>query len=137
MGADVRSNWRIDSETVEDPNAVFPMSRIMMLDADLTLVLNAPELVEKYAADLFAWRKDFDDAYIVMSELGFSTLQPPIGGSGRRLLQRSDELLDEDFEFFQNLQIHREEQVEKVHTTFRRKMYTTNAPLNRSSMSIN
>merc|ERR1719499_1198710 len=122
FGADVRSNWWIDSETVEDPNAVFPMSRIMMLDADLTLVLNAPELVEKYAADLFAWRKDFDDAYIVMSELGFSTLEPPFGGSERRLLQRSDELLDEDFEFFQNLQLHREEQVEKIHTTFRRKM---------------
>jgi len=123
FGADVRSNWWIDSETVEDPNAVFPASRIMMLDADLTLVLNAPELVEKYAADLFAWREDFDDAYIVMSELGFSTLEPPIeGGSDRRLLQRSDELLDEDFEFFQNLQIHREEQMEKIHTTFRRKM---------------
>jgi len=123
FGADVRSNWWIDSELVEDPNAVFPASRIMMLDADLTLVLNAPELVEKYAADLFAWRKDFDDAYIVMSELGFSTLEPPIeGGSDRRLLQRSDELLDEDFEFFQNLQIRREEQVEKIHATFRRKM---------------
>merc|ERR1712113_652355 len=49
-------------------------AHIMMLDADLALVLNAPELVEKYAADNKVWRKDFDDAYIVMSELGFTSL---------------------------------------------------------------
>merc|ERR1719493_68123 len=122
FGFDVRSNWWIDSEKVEDPNAVFPGSRIMMLDADLTLVLNAPELVEKYAADLNAWRQDFDDAYVVMSELGFSSLEPPLDRSARRLLQRSEDLLDEDFEFFQNLQIHREEQLKKIHTAFRRKL---------------
>ena len=44
------------------------------------------------------------------------------GGSDRRLLQRSDELLDEDFEFFQNLQILQEEQVKKIHAAFRRKL---------------
>merc|ERR1711923_377924 len=31
-----------DSEEVQDPEAVMPGSRIMMLDADLALVLNAP-----------------------------------------------------------------------------------------------
>jgi len=123
FGADVRSNWWIDSDLVEDENAPFPGSRVMMLDADLALVLNAPELIEKYAADLMAWRQDFDDAYIVMSELGFATLQPPLDvSSNRRLLQRAEELLDEDFEFFQNLQILREEQVEKFHAAFRRKL---------------
>jgi len=122
FGFSVRSNWWIDSDKVEDENAAKPESHIMMLDADLALVLNAPELIEKYAADITAWRQDFDDAYIVMSELGFASLEPPLDVANRRLLQRAEELLDEDFEFFQNLQILREEQVEKIHAAFRRKM---------------
>jgi len=121
FGTDVRSNWWIDSDLVEDENAAFPRSRLMMLDADLALVLNAPELIEKYAADIVAWRQDFDDAYIVMSELGFASLEP-LDVANRRLLQRAEKLLDEDFEFFQNLQILREEQVEKFHGAFRRKL---------------
>jgi len=130
FGQSVRSNWFIDSQSVTDPNVPFPNSLIMMMDSDLTLVINAPELVEKYATDLMEWRKDFDDAYIVMSELGFSTelLEPsldtvnPSESSFRRLLYRAEELLDEDFEFFQNLQIHREEQIETIHAAFRRKV---------------
>merc|ERR1712150_377550 len=102
-------DWFMGSMEVEDSHPVMPpmnpfpqinqKAHIMMLDADLALVLNAPELVEKYAADNKVWRKDFDDAYIVMSELGFTSLDPPREGSNRRLLQRSEELLDEDFEF--------------------------------------
>jgi len=122
FGFDVRPNWFIDSEKVKDPEAVNPESPIMMLDADLALVLNAPELIEKYAADVTAWRKDFDDAYIVMGELGFATLDPPLDETNRRLLQRSEALLDDDFEFFQNLQILQEEQVKKIHAAFRRKL---------------
>jgi len=114
-------NWFRDFKFPEDPEAVMPEVGIMMLDADLALVLNAPELVEKYAADNKAWRKDFDDAYIVMGELGFASLDPPRQGSNRRLLQRSEELLDEDFEFFQNLQIQQEEQRKKFHAAFKGK----------------
>merc|ERR1712198_222773 len=98
FGSNIFPNWFKDSEEVEDPEAVMPGSRIMMLDADLALVLNAPELIEKYAADLTAWRQDFDDAFIVMSELGFASLDPPLDETSRRLLQRS-EALDDDFEF--------------------------------------
>jgi hypothetical protein len=117
------SDWFQDSLKVEDSHPVMPRmeSNIMMLDADLALVLNAPELVEKYAADNKVWRKDFDDAYIVMSELGFASLDPPRAGANRRLLQRSEELLDEDFEFFQNLQISQEEQRKQFHAAFRGK----------------
>jgi len=122
FGVDIRPNWFIDSVEVKDPEAVKPESPIMMLDADLALVLNAPELIEKYAADVTAWRKDFDDAYIVMSELGFATLDPPLDETNRRLLQRSEALLDDDFEFFQNLQILQKEQVKKIHAAFRRKL---------------
>eukprot|EP00493_Phyllostaurus_siculus_P021568 UN21896 len=124
-------DWFMGSMEVEDSHPVMPpmnpfpqinqKAHIMMLDADLALVLNAPELVEKYAADNKVWRKDFDDAYIVMSELGFTSLDPPREGSNRRLLQRSEELLDEDFEFFQNLQILQEEQSKKIHAAFRGK----------------
>jgi len=114
-------NWFQDSKFPADPEAVMAHEPIMMLDADLALVLNAPELVEKYAADNKAWRKDFDDAYIVMGELGFTSLNPPRQGSNRRLLQRSEELLDEDFEFFQNLHIQQEEQRKKFHGAFKGK----------------
>jgi len=114
-------NWFADFKFPEDPEAIMSHREIMMLDADLALVLNAPELVEKYAADNKAWRRDFDDAYIVMGELGFSSLDPPREGSNRRLLQRSEELLDEDFEFFQNLQIQQEEQRKKFHAAFKGK----------------
>merc|ERR1712212_108655 len=114
-----------DSHPVMPPMNPFPQinqkAHIMMGDADLALVLNAPELVEKYAADNKAWRKDFDDAYIVMGELGFASLDSPREGSNRRLLQRSEELLDEDFEFFQNLQIQQEEQRKKFHAAFQGK----------------
>merc|ERR1739838_1112976 len=122
FGFNVFPNWFKDSEEVQDPEAVMPGSRIMMLDADLALVLNAPELIEKYAADVTAWRQDFDDAYIVMSELGFASLDPPLDETNRLLLQRSEALLDDDFEFFQNLQILQEEQVKKIHAAFRRKL---------------
>jgi hypothetical protein len=117
----VFSDWFMGSMEVEDSHPVMPPmeANVMMLDADLALVLNAPELVEKYAADNKVWRKDFDDAYIVMSELGFASLDPPRAGANRRLLQRSEELLDEDFEFFQNLQILQEEQSKKIHAAFR------------------
>jgi hypothetical protein len=117
----VFSDWFMGSMEVEDSHPVMPPmeANVMMLDADLALVLNAPELVEKYAADNKVWRKDFDDAYIVMSELGSTSLDPPREGSNRRLLQRSEELLDEDFEFFQNLQILQEEQSKKIHAAFR------------------
>jgi hypothetical protein len=121
FSASIFSDWFQDSLEVEDSHPVMPQmeTNIMMLDADLALVLNAPELVEKYAADNKVWRKDFDDAYIVMSELGFTSLDPPRAGANRRLLQRSEELLDEDFEFFQNLQILQEEQSKKIHAAFR------------------
>jgi hypothetical protein len=123
FSASIFSDWFQDSLEVEDSHPVMPQmeTNIMMLDADLALVLNAPELVEKYAADNKVWRKDFDDAYIVMSELGFASLDPPRAGANRRLLQRSEELLDEDFEFFQNLQISQEEQRKQFHAAFRGK----------------
>jgi len=118
---DVRSNWFLDPQTkVEDPNAPFAGVTIMMMDSDLTLVINAPELVEKYATDLMQWRADFDDAYVRMSELGVTgALEPHDSDNTRRHLNLAEEQLDEDFEFFQNLQILREEQTEKIHAAFK------------------
>lgn len=117
---DVRSNWFLDPPTkVEDPNAPFAGVTIMMMDSDLTLVINAPELVEKYATDLIQWRTDFDDAYVRMSELGVNDVLEPQDDNTRRHLSRAEEQLDEDFEFFQNLQILREEQTEKIHAAFK------------------
>merc|ERR1719499_821853 len=122
-------NWFEDSQMVEDPDLIeglkndLTRGRIMMLDADLALVTNAPNLVEKYAADNASFRRDFDDAYIVMGELGFDSLDldPPHDGANRRQLKRSEQLLDEDFEFFQNLRILQKEQMKK-HGVFSRKL---------------
>merc|ERR1719336_353479 len=124
FGKTVFPTWFMDTKLVEDPDAPlgslkFP--NIMMLDADVTLVLNAPNLVEKYATNGARWRRDFDDAYVKMSELGFVSLDPPLDGENRRLLQQSEELLDEDFEFFQNLRILQQEQRKKIHGAFSKK----------------
>jgi len=124
FGKTVFPTWFMDTKLVEDPDAPlgslkFP--NIMMLDADVTLVLNAPNLVEKYATNGARWRRDFDDAYVKMSELGFVSLDPPLDGENRRLLQQSEELLDEDFEFFQNLRILQQEQMKKIHGAFSKK----------------
>merc|ERR1711879_1005551 len=124
------SNWFEDPEMmVEDPDLIdglkhdITQGRIMMLDADLALVTNAPNLVEKYAADNKRFRRDFDDAYIVMGELGFDSLdlEPPHDGANRRQLKRSEQHLDEDFEFFQNLRILQKQQMKK-HEAFSRKL---------------
>merc|ERR1719336_2232938 len=124
FGQRVFDTWFLDTELVEDPEAplgdIFKSGQIMMLDADLALVLNAPSLVENYATDGARWRRDFDDAYIKMSELGFPSLEPPLE-ENRRLLQRSEGLLDEEFEFFQNLRILQQEQMKKIHGAFSQK----------------
>merc|ERR1719336_1881295 len=124
FGQRVFDTWFLDTEKVEDPEAplgdIFKSGQIMMLDADLALVLNAPSLVENYATDGARWRRDFDDAYIKMSELGFASLDPPLQ-ENRRLLQRSEELLDEEFEFFQNLRMLQQEQMNKIHGDFSQK----------------
>lgn len=124
FGQRVFSSWFQDTLLVEDPDAplgdIFKSGQIMMLDADLALVLNAPNLVESYATDGARWRRDFDDAYIKMSELGFASLDPPLE-ENRRLLQRTEELLDEEFEFFQNLRMLQQEQMKKIHGAFSQK----------------
>merc|ERR1719284_196013 len=124
FGESVFRDWFQDTKLVQDPDAplgeLFKSGQIMMLDADLTLVLNAPNLVESYATDGARWRRDFDDAYIKMSELGFASLEPPLE-ENRRLLQRSEGLLDEEFEFFQNLRILQQEQMKKIHGAFNQK----------------
>jgi len=122
FGKRVFPTWFMDDKEVEDPDAPlggFNFKNIMMLDADLTLVLNAGNLIERYANNGKLWRRDFDNAYVKMGELGFVSLDPPLDGENRRLLQ-SEELLDEDFEFFQNLRILQEEQMEKIHGAFRK-----------------
>jgi hypothetical protein len=122
FGFSIRPNWFQDSERVEDPNGPFPGELIMMLDSDLALVTNAPELVEEYAADMMKWRADFNDAYVRMSELGVNDeLEPRLSGNPlRRLLSRAEEELDEDYEFFQNLQILRERQAMTAHTALKK-----------------
>lgn len=116
----VRSNWFIDSNKVEDSNAPFAGVPIMMMDSDLALVINAPELVEEYSTDLIKWRTDFNDAYVRMGEMGVTNeLEPQL--SSRRLLNRAAEQLDEEYEFFQNLQMLREQQMKKIHAALEQK----------------
>lgn len=118
FGFGVHGDWFQDSARVADPEAPFSGALLMMLDSDIALVVNAPELVEEYASDMMKWRSDFDDAYVIMGELGVTdALEPPTADtaeSGRRLLRRAQKQLDEDFEFFQNLQILHEEQTENL-----------------------
>jgi len=83
--------------------------QIMMLDSDMSLVLNAPELVVEYADDLGRWRQDFDNAFVKMGELGFTL-------NRRRLFDfKSEKQLDEDAEFYQNMELLREQQIAKNH----------------------
>jgi len=95
---------------------------IMMLDSDLALILNAPEEVELYAEDLLAWRADFDAAYIKMGELGVTdVLTLPDAsvatelsvGASRRTSKRATNP-DEEAEFFQNLELLRQEQLSRA-----------------------
>jgi len=67
FGSTVFGNWFQDSQKVVDQNGPKFDTELMMMDSDLALVTNAPELVEEYAADMMNWRADFNDAYVRMS----------------------------------------------------------------------
>jgi len=123
FGSTVHGNWFQDSQIVVDSNGPKTGTVLMMMDSDLALVTNAPELVEEYAADMMKWRADFNDAYVRMSELGVNSneLEPRVSDNGvRRLLVRAEKQLDEDHEFFQNLQILREQQAMTIHTALKK-----------------
>jgi len=94
----------------------FGFNNIMMLSADMALITNAWDLVQEFAGSEDAWRRAFDEAYLKMSMLGVdkSTLTfPPAFDLGRRNLL-SEEDLDREAEFFQNLDIAREETVAEL-----------------------
>jgi len=123
------SDWFQDSTKIDGSptSALFNefkgvfSGEIMMLDSDLALILNAPEEVELYAEDLLAWRADFDAAYIKMGELGVTdVLTLPEGsetelsvGASRRTSKRASNA-DEEAEFFQNLELLRQEQLSRA-----------------------
>merc|ERR1719499_1748110 len=90
-----------------------------MLDSDLTLVLNAPDLVDLYANEPLTWRQHFDAAYIKMGELGNTggltnpdaEIEAEITvGSSQKASKRSRDI-DDEHEFFQNLNLLREKQL--------------------------
>jgi len=94
----------------------FQFDNIMMLSSDMALITNAWDLVQEFAGSEDAWRRTFDEAYLKMGMLGIdkSTLKfPPAFDLGRRNLA-SEEDLDREAEFFQNLEIAREQTVAEL-----------------------
>jgi len=94
-------------------------NNIMMLNSDMALITDAWNLVEEFAQSENAWRNAFDRAYVKMGTLGVdqSTLIfPAQAGVAMEIevAKVSDEDLDKEAEFFQNLQIAQEETVAKV-----------------------
>jgi hypothetical protein len=99
--------------------------KIMMLDSDLTLVLNAPELVDLYADEPLTWRQHFDAAYVKMGELGVTGgltnpdtgIEAEITVGSKRSRNADDESrnADDEAEFFQNLNLLREKQLSRAH----------------------
>merc|ERR1712116_25237 len=91
----------------------------MMLDSDLTLVLNAPNLVDLYANEPLTWRQHFDAAYIKMGELGNTGgLTNPDAGVEAEITVGSSQIsrdIDDEHEFFQNLNLLREKQLSRAH----------------------
>merc|ERR1712200_284052 len=95
---------------------------IMMLDSDRALILNAPEEVELYAEDLLAWRADFDAAYIKMGELGVTdvltlpdaSVATELSVGASRITSKRATNPDEEAEFFQNLELLRQEQLSRA-----------------------
>jgi len=125
------SDWFQDAAVIDNQDsAVFDEfsggfgGKIMMLDSDVTLVTNAPDLVDLYANEPLTWRQHFDAAYVKMGELGAATgslTNPDAGieaeitvGSSQRASKRSSNADDED-EFFQNLNLLRERQLSRAH----------------------
>jgi len=123
-------DWFQDSAVIDNQDpAVFNEfkgafgGKIMMLDSDLTLVLNAPDLVDLYANEPLTWRQHFDAAYIKMGELGNTggLTNPDAGieaeitvGSSQIASKRSRDI-DDEHEFFQNLNLLREKQLSRAH----------------------
>jgi len=118
--------WFQDSAQVENSSpqenernffkGKFGFNNIMMLSSDMALITNAWDLVQEFAGSEDAWRRTFDEAYLKMGMLGVdkSTLTfPPAFDLGRRNLA-SEEDLDREAEFFQNLEIAREETVAEL-----------------------
>jgi hypothetical protein len=92
--------------------------KIMMLDSDLTLVLNAPELVDLYADEPLTWRQHFDAAYVKMGELGVTDgLTNPNTGIEAEITvgSKRSRNADDEYEFFQNLNLLREKQLSRAH----------------------
>jgi len=97
----------------------FDEGEIMMLDADIALIQNAPQLVDRYANSEAAWRADFDAAFIKMGEFGVITPLFSINSAAAEQavgMKKSLTDFDEDAsaEFFQNLQIAKEDSVSKI-----------------------
>merc|ERR1712200_345375 len=123
-------DWFQDSAVIDNQDpAVFNEfkgafgGKIMVLDSDLTLVLNAPNLVDLYANEPLTWRQHFDAAYIKMGELGNTggLTNPDAGieaeitvGSSQIASKRSRDI-DDEHEFFQNLNLLREKQLSRAH----------------------
>lgn len=124
------NDWFQDADLIDNPAELDEFEgnfgfggKIMMLDSDLTLVLNAPELVELYADEPLTWRQHFDAAYVKMGELGITDglTNPDAGieaeitvGSFPRASKRSRNA-DDEYEFFQNLNLLREKQLSRAH----------------------
>lgn len=84
----IHTHWFQDQRQVSGQH-------LLMLDSDMALVLNAPELVEEFAKSNEAFRHAFDEAYLKMSEIGWEK-------KGRRRLTEAE--LDEAEEFFSNVE---------------------------------
>jgi len=92
-------------------------NNIMMLNSDMALITDAWDLVQEFSQSENAWRDAFDRAYVKMGTLGVdqSTLIFPAGTEVEiEVAKVSDEDLDQEAEFFQNLEIAQEETVAKM-----------------------